>query len=263
MNDFKTLFDGLSPSELQRERMLRRILKEKGDVIPMTQTHKAPKLRTVIVAAALAAALLLSVSAAVLLLSPREVADRLSDPALAAAFESPDAILINQSVESEGYRFTLAGLVSGQGLSDWAQDVDVAQTYAVASVARLDGTPMETAGDGLVLTPLVSGYEPRRVNAWTLGGGYSSFVQDGVVYYLFSCQSLELFADHTVYLAAYKGFAPGPDTFSMAEDGTISFTDGVSGPRALFTLPLDAAGADPAAAAALLEAIGIPALGDA
>ena len=251
------LFEAASPSELQKERMLRGILTQKGDVTPMKTTHK-PKFRTAAVAAALAAALIVSVSAAVLLLSPKDVASALSDPTLAAAFESPDAITVNQSIESEGYRFTLAGLVSGKGLSDYAQDLDAERTYAVASVARLDGEPIESATVSLNLSPLVAGYYPHQVNAWTLGGGYSSFVREGVAYYLFDCKSLQLFADHTVYLAAYEGFVPGPDLFDMAEDGTISFTDKVEGPHALFTLPLDPAGADPAAAEQLLEEIGIP-----
>lgn len=251
------LFDAASPSELQKERMLRRILTQKGVVAPMKTTHK-PKLRMAAVAAAMAAVLILSVSAAVYLLSPQDVANQLNDPALATAFESPDAVTVNQSVESEGYRFTLAGLVSGRGLSDLAQDLDAERTYAVASVARLDGTPIEGATVSLALSPLISSYYPHQLNAWTLGGGYSSFVREGVAYYLFDCKSLQLFADHTVYLAAYEGFTPGPDTFSMADDGSISFTDGVKGPRALFTLPLDAANADPEAAARLLEEIGIP-----
>lgn len=215
--------------------------------------------RMLALAAALVAVLVLSVSAATMLLSPRDVANQLEDPVLAAAFQSEDAMMLNEVIESEGYRFTMAGLISGKGLSAFTQNVDESRTYAVAAVSRVDGTPIEEATTSLVLTPLVEGYAPQQVNAWTLGGGYSSIVRDGVAYYLFDCQSLQLFADHAVYLAAYEGFVPGPDVIATAEDGTLSFADGVTGPRALFTLPLDPAQADPAAAAQFLADCGIQA----
>lgn len=213
-----------------------------------------------LVAAALAAVLVVSAAAAVLLLSPKDVADQLSDPTLAAAFESEGAATVNESVESGDYRFTLAGTVSGKGLSDFTQDVDAQRTYAVACVERLDGQPMGEESYGLTFTPLVSGYKPWQVNIWTLNGGRASFVQDGVAYYLFECDSLEMFADHTVYLAAYEGTdAPSAETFSVADDGTIAFADSFTAPHALFTLPLDPANADPAAAAQFLADCGIAA----
>ena len=85
---------------------------------------------------------------------------------------------------------------------------------------------------------------------------------DGVVYYLLDTQSLEMFADHTVYLAFYQGFLPSRELFSMAEDGSIAFAEGITGPHALFTLPLDESKADPAAVEDFLESSGInPMLG--
>lgn len=218
---------------------------------------KKRSVKTLVLAACLAAALVVSAVAAVVLLSPKDVANKLEDVTLAAAFESKDAVIVDKTVESDGYRFNLAGLVSGSGLSEFASDVDAERTYAVLSVARTDGTPIEEATTSLAITPLVGGFSPRQVNAWTLGGGYSSFVEGGVAYYLFDCKDLSLFADHTIYLAAYEGFVPGPETFDMAEDGSISFTDKVEGPRALFTVPLDSAGADPAAAEQFLIDCGI------
>ena len=85
------------------------------------------------------------------------------------------------------------------------------------------------------LSPLVAGFQPHMVNAWTLGGGYTSFLSGGVAYYLFDCESLEIFADHTVYLAVGQELSAGSDTFAMAEDGAISFVEGYEGPHALFT----------------------------
>lgn len=256
--DYRSAVDSVSFSadfEQRTIQQLRRAVEqpEKKENYPM----KKRSVKTLVLAACLAAALVISAAAAVFLLSPKDVANRLSDPALAAAFESESAVVVDKSVESEGYRFNLAGMVSGSGLSEFATDVDESHTYAVLSIARTDGTPIEETTSGLAITPLVSGFSPRQVNAWTLGGGYISFVENGVAYYLFDCKDLSLFADHTIYLAVYEGFAPGPDTFDMAEDGSISFTDKVEGPRALFTVPLDSAGADPAAAERFLVDCGI------
>lgn len=213
-----------------------------------------------VLAAALAALLVVSAAAVTLLLSPRDVAEQVGDPALAAAFESADAVPIDEHVDSGDYRFTLAGLVSGSGLSGLTADVDAERTYVVLSAARLDGQPMGDEAFQLTFTPLISGYEPWWVNIWTLNGGRGSFEKDGVAYYLYECDNLELFADRTVYLAAYEGdnVPPSPQEFTMDEDGAISFTDGFDGAHALFTLPLDASKADPAAADQLLDACGIP-----
>ena len=96
-------------------------------------------------------------------------------------------------------------------------------------------------------TPLVAGFTPWSVNSWTLDTGVSLLEQDGVLYYLLDVQNLEMFADHTVYVAFYQGASPSLDYFVMAEDGTISFAEKFEGPRALFTLPLEQSKADPAA----------------
>lgn len=255
--DYRSAVDSVQFSadfEQRAIQQLRRAVEqpEKKENYPM----KKRSVKTLVLAACLSAALIVSV-AAVVLLSPKDVADHLSDPNLATAFESESAVIVDKTVESEGYRFNLAGMVSGSGLSKFAADVDESHTYAVLSIARTDGASIEETTSGLAITPLVSGFSPRQVNAWTLGGGYTSFVESGVAYYLFDCKDLSLFADHTIYLAVYEGFAPGPETFDMAEDGGISFTDKVEGPRALFTVPLDSAGVDPAAAEQFLIDCGI------
>ena len=92
---------------------------------------------------------------------------------------------------------------------------------------------------------------------FTLNGACSSFLRDGRAYYVLDTQSLEIFADRTVYLALYEGFAaPSYKHFSLAEDGTVELRDNVTG--CLFTLPLDARTADPDAARDFVESTGIP-----
>ena len=222
--------------------------------------------KTVMLAAAMAAMLAVSVSAAVLWLSPSQVAEHMEEPLLAAAFESEDAVAIGETGAVGDYTITLAGLVSGEDLSkapaEYNGQLVSDRTYAVFTLTRTDGEPLkylEELSADLSYSPLVSGYHVSAVNAWTLGATCQSFVQDGVAYYLFDTQNLEMFADHTVYFAIYEGSVPDPATFPMAEDGSISLAEGVEG--ALFTLPLDASKADPAAAEAFVESTGLEFIG--
>ncbi len=216
------------------------------------------KSRILLTAACVAALLAGTVAAAVHFLSARDVAAFNGDETLAAAFSSDDAVILDESVECGEYTFRLAGIVSGRGLSDFASDVEADRSYLVVSRARTDGTPIEepTITDYTV-TPLVAGYKPWLVNIWTLGGGASAFSRDGVVYYVYEFDSIEMFADRTVYLAIYEGFAPSANIFEQAEDGTISYNPAFTAPHAIFELPLDPAGADPAAVEAFLTENGL------
>lgn len=221
------------------------------------------KLRSIRKPAVLAAAialLIVSVSAAALWLSPAQVAEKAGQPLLAEAFAGKDAVLLDQSVETGDFKVTLLGLVSGAGLTDWEQDVDASHTYAVVGLSRLDGTPLDNETfpfTSYTLTPLVAGYSPQAVNNWTLQSFAAGFDADGNYYYLLDTQDLSMFADHTVYLAFYEGAVPSNDIFFVAEDGSISFAEDFDGVQALFTLPLDASLADPAAADAFAEGTGL------
>ena len=261
---YRKAFDAIPFSPDFQDRtteLLRDRLREQEKEKHIMYVGKTKKL-AVLVAAAIAL-LAVSVSAVMLWLSPAQVAERLEDPVLAAAFGSEDALALNEIGTVGGYTVTLAGLVSGEDLSkapaEYNGQLVSDRTYAVFSLARTDGEPLEELPDGLSYSPLVSGYHVSAVNAWTLGATCQSFVQDGVAYYLFDTQNLEMFADHTVYFAIYEGSVPDPATFPMAEDGSISLAEGVEG--ALFTLPLDASKADPAAAEAFVESTGLEFIG--
>ena len=216
-----------------------------------------------LLAAAAVALLAVTVSAAVLWLTPAQVAEELNDPMLAEAFQSEAAVILNETQTVGDYTVTLMGMVSGANISQWCADVQESRTYAVVSVVRTDGTPLTEENYDVVpcgaftVTPLVSGYDPRAVNVFTLNGACSSFLRDGRAYYVLDTQSLEIFSDHTVYLALYEGFAaPSYERFSLAEDGTVDLRDNVTG--CMFTLPLDTHTADPDAARAFVESTGIP-----
>lgn len=213
-----------------------------------------------VTAAAAVALLVVSVSAALVWLTPAQVAERHRQPLLAEAFEGPDAIEIDETVETGDFAVTLMGLVSGEDLDTLNPDPGTAHTYAVLSLRRLDGEPLENETFDFgryTMTPLVAGCSPAAVNNWTLNAGASGFAQDGLYYYLLDTESIEMFADRTVYMAFYEGGAPSNSIFTVAEDGTISFAEDFTGVQALFELPLDSAKADPAAADAFVRDTGL------
>lgn len=256
--DYRAAFDAVDFSADFEERTLQKLAavrqaSEKEQIImPMNRMKK-----TALLIAAAVALLAVSVSAAVVWLTPAQVADRVEEPLLAEAFQSEDAIVLDESVTAGDYQITLAGMVSGEDLSvptDYNGEIINDRTYAVFRVARADGEPL-TDYPNLSYSPLVDGYHVRCVNAWTLGTTTQQFIEDGVIYCLFDCRNLEMFADHPVRFAIYEGGIPNTDLFSMAEDGTISLRESVVG--ALFTLPLDESKADPAAAQAFVESTGL------
>ncbi len=260
--DYRAAFDAVDFSAdfeertLQKLAALRQASEKEQIIMPMNRVKK-----TALLIAAAVALLAVSVSAAVVWLTPAQVAEELDNPALAAAFEGKDAIVLNETQTAGDYTVTLGGLVSGTGLSRWYEDAEETRTYAVVSVSRTDGTPLTednydiSASGTFTVTPLVAGYPPQSVNIFSLDGSCASFLQDGQAYYLMDTQSVEMFADHTVYLAVYQGFVPSYSMFSAAEDGTLAMREDVVG--CMFTLPLDVNKADPEAVDAFFQETGL------
>ena len=259
---YRKAFDRLEFSadfQQQTQELLRRRARETASTKENQMMKRAffRKPAAIVAAAALLTGL---ASAAALWLSPAQAARHAEAPVLAEAFESKDAITVNQSVQSGDYEMTLLGLVSGENLTDWDQGADASHTYAVAALRRLDGQPLDNQTFDFMsftLTPLVSGYSPQAVNNWTLGSFATGFAHDGLYYYLLDTQDLNLFAHRTVYLAFYQGGAPSNSVFRVESDGQIAFREDFEGPKALFALPLDSAKGDPAAADAFVESTGM------
>lgn len=232
-----------------------RELEKENKIVNFSKTKKMA-----VSLAAAVALLIVSVSAAMVWLTPSQVAERHGQDLLAEAFQGPDAIEINETVETGDFAVTLMGLVSGEDLDTMNPDPGTAHTYAVLSLRRLDGELL--AGESFdfaryTMTPLVAGFSPAAVNSWTLNAGASGFTQDGLYYYLLDTESIEMFADHTVYMAFYEGGAPNNSIFTVNDDGAIDFCGDFTGVQALFTLPLDPAKADPAAADAFVDSTGL------
>lgn len=243
--DYRAAFDAIPFDQRFQEKTIN-ALRQRAEQPPERKVVFMKKNRFALIAAALAALLVVSAAAAVMMLSPKDVAQRAGNEALATAFESDEAAVINETKTVGDYRVTLMGLVSGEGLSrveSLPGGVSRDKTYAVLAYVRTDGTPIEEDVPDLTVSPLVEGYAPWQLNAWTLGGGTHTFAQDGTLYYLFECDNVEPFADHTVYLSVYPGthIPPSAELFDYnAATGAISS----KGDAAIFTLPLDGAKAD-------------------
>lgn len=254
--EYRRAFDEIPFSADFQERTANLLRQRARELEKENKTMNFSKTKKMAVMLAAAVALLaVSVSAAMLWLTPSQVAQRYDQPLLAAAFESEAAVEINKTVETGDFSVTLLGMVSGENLDVQNQDLDVTHTYAVLALRRLDGTPLDNETFDFcryTMTPLVAGCSPAAVNNWTLDAGASGFAEDGVYYYLLDTQSLEIFADRTVYMAFYEGGVPNNTIFTVRDDGTIAFCDDFAGVQALFELPLDPAGADRAAVKAFL-----------
>lgn len=186
------------------------------------------------------------------------MAEKLGDKALAKAFDSENAIQINESVTSGDYTFTLHGITSGENLSDFkssARDILPDRTYAVVSIAKKDGTSIAKAGseDGsedyqelnFIVSPLIKGQKPWQVNIFTMNGGYSECVVDGVIYRMVDCDNIEMFADRGVYLYVGTGIFINNQTVNYNEEtGEITLNENSKEAGALFDLPLDVNKAD-------------------
>jgi len=204
----------------------------------------------------------ITVFAAVRFLTPGEIAYQLGDQRLSVAFESNDAIHINESLSSEGYRFTLLSIVSGYSISDsllYAEGVSNDRTYLVMAIEREDGSPMADMMDetfqSFYISPYIRGYMPWQVNLHTLEGGHHEMVVDGIRYRIIDMENIKVFAGHGIYIGINSGWFFDNDAFVFNADPwefrAHSNFDGVS---LVFELPICLSFADSARAAEILEA---------
>ncbi len=201
-------------------------------------------------------------------LSAHQVAENMENKKLADAFKQEGAVYINETKNDNGYAFTLLGLVSGDGITDYIPTDDNIllsnRTYAVLAIAHSDGSPMsdisnaEYATEHMFVSPFIEGLQPWLCNIGSLNGACQEIYSDGVIYRLIECDNLEIFADHTIYLCAQTGVFYDPEAYVYDEaSGKISPSEGYDGVNVLFTLPLDAAKADPEAAETYIRENGL------
>ena len=251
------LQQALSPEEEPDYWLKQKILRKAKEREMMNKPYKKK-----MPAAAISAAVVLSISsltavAAWKYLTPAQVAEEVEDQGLAAAFQSQDAISINESQECGNYKITLLGIVSGKNLSQYVNSDDAAEgiqddrTYVVTAIENADGSPRPGTGDAdygkdpFFVSPLVKGQDPALYNAVTMGGGYSEFVQDGIQYRITETDNVEVFADRGLYLAVNSGTFYDNNAYLFEKaTGEIARNEAFEGVNALFRLPLDEKKAD-------------------
>ncbi|MDR1563612.1 MAG: hypothetical protein LBS74_01490 [Oscillospiraceae bacterium] len=198
------------------------------------------------------------------LLSADKVAE-LFDAKAAKAFQTSDAVKINQTKTVGEYDITLLGIAPAKNFTAFnltVNDKPIIEEdrtiYAAVAIRKTDGTPISelsstNSEEGeFYCRPMVKGIIPWQNSLG--GGGHISTVKDGVLYFLVSCEQLEPFAYTTVYLSVSDKFVYSHDMYIYDEStGDITPNPTYTGYSALFMLPLDESKANRELAQRILE----------
>ena len=256
------LREALTPMDSPDERLNRQVLRKVKEREKMRRKTRIP-------AAAIVAACTLTFGSATVFaayhyLTPDQAAAETGDEALEKAFLGQDAILVNETQETGGFRITLLGSVAGKNISDFLawddQGLRDERIYTLVAIEKADGSPMPDTGSGdygkeAFFTSLyVRGLEPWKYNGASMGGGYSAFVKDGIEYRIMEMDNVQIFADQGIYVGVNSGALYDQDAFLFDEStGELTRNPDYTGVNALFTLPVDKSKADPQAAARCLQ----------
>lgn len=205
----------------------------------------------ILIAAALIIAVISVTSFAISnLLSARDVAEHFGESQVADSFGQQNNAL--ESVTDRGYTVSFLGMVKGERFESESIKSDC--SYYVVSVAAADGTPLSLADvNPLGMSIIIEGYPAWKINTWSLNTSANGMEENGVLYFLYDCENLEIFADKNVYLVVYEGFIPGTDIINMKDNGEFEFVESYNGFKAMFRIPLDPSKSDPEAANELLK----------
>ena len=252
------LKNALAPSEEPSACLNKRIIQiAKGDITMRKPFFKSARVAIAAVAVVLAAGSI-TTYAAWKYLSMDEVAQGVENDKLAKAFQGKDAIRINESQTYGDYKVTLLGSTSGKSLtkfySNGIEHDD--RTYVVVAIEKKDGSamPKDVGPSDFLVTPSIKGEKPWQCNSFLMHGAASSFVKDGVMYYLSEWDNYEVFAKRGVYLGVLdEAFCDNTSYNFDEKTGEITRNEDYEGLNALFTVPMDESKADEKAADALLE----------
>ncbi|MCM1543217.1 MAG: hypothetical protein NC121_18445 [Blautia sp.] len=274
----------LTPREEPGDILNRRILNQVKEGESM-KSKKYKRASAAVIAAAVVAASSITAVAAWQYRSASQVAEEFGDESLAGHFAeqaSQGAVMdppvgqagsaeadkgisetVGESQSFGGYKVTLLGLLSGENLSEYQSRVNGNvrndSTYCVVAIEREDGAAVDAENDNFFVSPLIGGLEPWRYNAASMGGNYSEFVENGVLYRLSECDNIAYFADHELYLCVTDTSFYDTRLYHYDEAaGSISRNADYEGLNALFELKLDTSLADPARAQALIDAVNAP-----
>lgn len=261
------LKQALSPSEEPKARLNRKILVQAEEMANMKKKRKKRVSAAVLAAAATLAVGSIAVVAAARYLTPGQMAERSEDLKLAEAFESEDAVLVNETQEYAGFRVTLLGAVSGKNISKYLAEDQQGQLkddrfYAAVAIEHADGTPMPDTSDdaygeeSFYVSPYIKGLEPWNYGIMNMGGGYSEFVQDGIQYRMLDMENISIFADRGLYIGVSSGTFYDAEAYVFSQEtGEITRNETYEKVNALFTLPIDPAKGDKQAAEAFLASM--------
>ena len=261
------LKEALTPMNVPDDILNHRVLikaKEKKNML-----HK----KKISIAVAVAACTLLFASVTALAayhyLSPAEVAEEIEDNTLKEAFSGDDTVIVGETQESGGYRITLLGSVAGKNISDYIAIDDAGipeddRIYTIVAIERADGTPMpatssdEYGKECFYVSHYIHGLDPSEYSIMSMGGGYSEFVKDGIMYRIMEMDNIEIFADRGIYVGVSSGsFYDNKAYFYDESTGDISRNTAYEGVNALFVLPVDKSKGNREAAEAFLEELRI------
>ena len=251
----KVLKTALSPTDKLSDEMIKNILsqtsREKEQDMNKIKIFGRPIRKATVAAAATALVLVSSVPtfAAIRYFSASEVSSQIEDEKLAEKFRMNNLMDGTQSQTYGDYTVTLLGVVSGEELSDLSDDelVDLGKTYIAVAIKNADGTPLTNEFDqgDILVSPYIRGLDPARYNSFTLNGGFTGFVSNGIAYRVISTDTVEPFADRGVYVGVSDGSMYNDEAFIFDKiTGEIKRNESYDGVNALFTLPLDASKAD-------------------
>lgn len=196
-----------------------------------------------------------TVYAAYHLLSAGEAALKLGDEKLADKFSELSHDVVFQ--ENGTFRSAYLGEVSGKNLSQYEIDAEEEKTYFVMAIERIDGQKITYEDNNILVSPFVRGIAPWQFNIFFMGGASTGQIIDDVLYMIYDCGNLELFADKGVYLGVTDG-VPSVESYQYdPQTGIISRNTEYGGLNLLFELELDPSRANPQKAEEYLQSLGV------
>lgn len=180
-------------------------------------------------------------------LSSSQIAEHMGTDSLKNLFTSSKSVKINETQEFEDYQVTYLGMADTTDVQKYGLkgDFESDTMYSVLAVKRTDGAAMEMPTQDnkntidLYVTPMIRGTNPMKVNAFTMNGSVVKMVKDGVLYILYSQNTLEKFADTGVYLAVMNGKFYCEEAYMSKESGEFTRNPDYKGINALFEMPLN------------------------
>ena len=240
--DIKAALEHVEFRQTKKEQILEKLLSEcemkNGKEIISMNIRK----RIIATAASITVLLMLSgtVYAAAHWLSAKEVTKNLGSEELSRYFEISD---VEQTCQMGEYRFALLGVAASVKLSEqFLGDVSGDSTYVVVAAEKVDGTPVTE--ETFVASPLIQGMDPAEFNIYSMGGGATYYIENGIYYMIVCCDSIEMFADKQIYLAITQGPDYKVGYRYDESSGLISRNESFDGINALFEVQLDESKAD-------------------